>query len=181
MQWRNSNTRWGWMAILLHWLTAGVVIGLFLLGDWMVELTYYDPWYKTAPWLHKSSGVLLFVLTVARLLWRSGTPSPAPLASHTPLERRAASTVHHLLYLLLVAVMLSGYLISSADGRGIEVFGWFEVPATLHGIAQQEEIAGTIHRLLTYTLIAVALLHALAALKHHFFDKDRTLKRMLGL
>ena len=78
----------------------------------------------------------------------------------------------------MAAIMLSGYLISTADGRAIEVFSWFEVPATLSDIDGQEDIAGDIHEILAWTLIVLVALHALAALKHHFIDKDTTLKRM---
>ena len=106
---------------------------------------------------------------------------PDPLPSHHGWERTIARTVHGLLYVLLISVMVFGYLISTADGRAIEVFGWFSVPATLHGIDKQEDIAGVIHLSLAITLISLVVLHALAAFKHHVIDKDRTLKRMLGL
>jgi len=115
-----------------------------------------------------------------RLLWRLYSPPPSPLASHTPLERRAAHAVHLLLYGLLFALMLSGYLISTADGRGLEVFGLFTLPATLTAIPRQEDVAGAVHLTLAWLLIGLAALHALAALKHHLFDRDRTLRRMLG-
>jgi cytochrome b561 len=82
------------------------------------------------------------------------------------------------MYLLLTALMISGYLISTADGRGIAVFDWFEVPATLHGLEAQEDIAGEIHELLAFTLVGLSLAHAGAALKHHFINRDRTLTRM---
>lgn len=95
-------------------------------------------------------------------------------------EQRAASLAHGLLYVLLFAVMAAGYLISTADGRAIEVFGLFEVPATITGIEEQEDMAGEVHLVLAITLISLASGHALAALKHHFIDRDRTLKRMLG-
>jgi cytochrome b561 len=84
------------------------------------------------------------------------------------------------LYLGLFGVMISGYLISTADGRGIEVFGLFSVPATLTGIPQQEDIAGAIHEYLAWGLVIFAALHGLAALKHHFIDRDSTLLRMFG-
>jgi cytochrome b561 len=97
------------------------------------------------------------------------------------LERLLASSAHALLYVLLFAVMLAGYLISTADGRAIDVFGLFSVPATLTAIENQEDIAGEIHLVLAIVLVSLAAVHALAALKHHFIDRDRTLKRMLGL
>ncbi len=181
MKWHNSSSQWGWLAITIHWITAVTVFGMFALGVWMVDLTYYDGWYRKGPALHKSIGITLFLLTLLRLLWRLKNITPDALATHKTWERKAAGAVHILLYLLLFMVMISGYLISTADGRGIELFGLFEIPATLHGIEQQEDIAGLIHLILASTLIGTLLLHAGAALKHHFVDRDRTLKRMLGL
>jgi cytochrome b561 len=115
-----------------------------------------------------------------RVLWRLLNPAPAPLASHGRLTRLASKLGHGVLYLGLFGVMISGYLISTADGRGIEVFGLFSVPATLTGIAQQEDIAGAIHEYLAWGLVIFAGLHGLAALKHHFIDRDSTLLRMFG-
>jgi cytochrome b561 len=76
--------------------------------------------------------------------------------------------------------MVAGYLISTADGRPIEVFGLFNVPATLHGLADQEDIAGEVHEIFAWVLILLAGVHALAALKHHFINRDSTLIKMLG-
>lgn len=178
--WRNSDRRWGLVAVGLHWTMALAVIGLFALGLWMTSLSYYDPWYKQGPSIHKAIGVLLFIALVVRLVWRWVDHTPAPLPSHTPLERKGAHGAHLALYIGLVAVMVSGYLISTADGRGVDVFGLFEVPATLSGLKNQEDVAGTVHLWLASGLIGLAVLHAGAAIKHHVFDKDATLKRMLG-
>ncbi len=79
-----------------------------------------------------------------------------------------------------LAVIVAGYLISTADGEPISVFGWFSVPATLSGLPDQADVAGEIHLYLAWALVVFAVLHALAALKHHFVDRDPTLKRMLG-
>jgi cytochrome b561 len=178
--WRNTNQAYGIIAIALHWLVAVVVLVLFALGLWMVDLTYYDTWYRTAPSIHKGVGVLLFLVLVLRLFWRLVNPKPAPEPSLNRFERLASGAVHGLLYLLLFAVMTSGYLISTADGRGIDVFGLFQVPATLTGIPNQADLAGDVHLALAITVLVLAAIHALAALKHHFIDRDRTLMRMLG-
>ena len=177
MLWRNTESRFGWVAIGLHWLTAITVFGLFGLGLWMVELSYYDDWYRQAPALHKSVGILLFAGLVLRLIWRSLNPAPAPLGK--AWERRSAAVVHRLMLALLLLLMVAGYLISTADGRPIAVFGAFEVPATLHGIDGQEDWAGWFHRWLAYGLMALVALHAGAAIKHQFIDRDGTLRRML--
>lgn len=180
MQLRNSDIRFGSIAIALHWLVAVTVTGLFALGWWMTELNYYSPWYQSAPWWHKSIGLTLALVVVARIVWRLISPPPAPLDTHTQTEVRAAKAAHLLLYLLLFIIFVSGYLISTADGRPIEVFGWFAVPATLTAIPQQEDIAGWVHWIVACVLMGLAGLHAAAALKHHFIDRDRTLLRILG-
>jgi cytochrome b561 len=76
--------------------------------------------------------------------------------------------------------MISGYLISTADGRPISVFGWFEVPALITGIPNQEDRAGDVHFYAAWALVILAALHALAAFKHHLIDRDDTLRRMFG-
>ncbi len=180
MQWRNSSLRFGLVSVVLHWLVALTVFGMFGLGLWMRTLDYYSPWYRTAPDIHKSVGILLLLVMLLRLLWRFLSPPPAPLANHSPLTRLGSRAGHALLYLGLFALLVSGYLISTADGRPIEVFGWFQVPALITGIPDQEDLAGEIHEYLAWGLVGLAVVHALAALKHHFIDRDATLRRMLG-
>lgn len=180
MQWTNNNNRFGIVAIALHWLVAIVVIGLFALGWWMTELDYYSVWYQTAPWWHKSIGLTLTLVVLLRIVWRLLNPPPTPLPTHTPVEVRVAKIAHLLLYLLLLIAFISGYLITTADGRPIEVFGWFAVPATVTSIPNQEDIAGWVHWIVACLLMGLAGLHATAALKHHFIDRDRSLLRILG-
>jgi len=178
--WVNSKNHWSVITITIHWISALTILGMFGLGLWMVELEYYDAWYRKAPELHKSIGVLLFILTVIRLLWRGFNRNPLPLDSHSRNERKVATALHHLLYMLLIAIMLSGYLISTADGRSVTVFNSFQIPATIHGIEHQEDVAGVVHLWLAISLISLTVIHASAAIKHHFIDHDRTLKRMFG-
>ena len=180
MNWKNTSSAWGLSSILIHWFSALIVFALFALGLWMVELTYYDSWYTKAPNIHKSVGIILFFLTLGRIIWRYISVPPQHLEGHTIKERKAATIVHRLLYVLLFLIMLSGYLISTADGRAISVFGWIDIPATISGIDKQEDIAGTVHFVLAISLIGLVVLHALGALKHHIVNKDNTLRRMLG-
>lgn len=176
----NTQTHYGYISMFLHWLSALTIIGLFALGYYMVDLTYYHEWYKTAPELHKSIGALLFILMIIRLLWRKKQLTPSPLASHSNVERKAGKLIHSVLYVLIFIIMITGYLISTADGRGIDVFKLFTIPSLGSFIENQEDIAGLVHQWLAYLLITLSLLHALAALKHHFIDKDNTLNRMIG-
>lgn len=178
--WRNTDDGYGLVAVVLHWLVAVVVVGLFALGLWMVELTYYDAWYRLSTDIHKGVGILLFYVVLARLGWRLVNPRPAPEPTHSRLERVAAAVTHVLFYVLLFAVMTAGYLISTADGRAVDVFGLFGIPATIAGLPGHADIAGDVHLALAIALIALAGIHTLAALKHHFSDRDRTLARMLG-
>lgn len=180
MQLRNSPSRYGLVSIVLHWGVAVVVFGLFGLGLWMVGLDYYSSWRHTAPELHKGIGLILLAVMLLRLVWRFVSPAPPAPSTHSALTRFAAKAGHGLLYLGLFAVMIAGYLISTADGVGIPVFGLFEVPALLSNLPDQADVAGEVHFYLAWGLVIFAGLHGLAALKHHFIDRDATLSRMLG-
>jgi len=178
--WRNTDSTYGMIAIVLHWVVAIIVINQFILGLWMVDLDYYDAWYRRAPELHKSIGVTLFLIMVFRLIWRWVNKKPQPIPGKPWLKERIVRIVHSMLYFLIFFVMLSGYLISTADGRPIEVFGMVNIPATLTGIEKQEDIAGNVHLILAIALISLSSFHAMAALKHHFINRDKTLIRMFG-
>lgn len=177
MSWKNTASGYGWIHIGLHWVMAVMIAVLLPLGLWMTSLDYYDPWYKKGPDLHRAIGVILGLVLMARIAWRLGNPVPETLGA-TGIEKRLASATHLLLYLLSVMLVTSGYLISTADGRAVDVFGWFEIPATLYGMDGQEDIAGDIHFVLAMILLTLVGLHAGAALRHHFILKDDTLRRM---
>ncbi|MEO3679937.1 cytochrome b [Rheinheimera fenheensis] len=177
---KNTPTHYGLVSVTVHWLVALTVFGLFALGFWMVDLSYYSSWYRTAPHWHKSIGILLTLVMLFRLGWRLISPPPSPLATHKRWERLAAKTVQLALYLGIGLLIISGYLISTEDGRPIAVFDWFEVPALGALFHRQADIAGAIHEYTAYGLISLALLHGLAAVKHHIIDKDSTLRRMFG-
>lgn len=175
----SENKGYSWTSILLHWLVAVMVIGLFASGFWMVDLSYYSSWYRTAPFWHKSVGVLLLSLMLYRLLFRIIKGTAEPLSSHSKTIQLASHLTHLTLYGLVFLIICSGYLISTADGRPIDVFGLFNLPSVGELFAEQADKAGLVHKFAAYGLIALAVLHAAAAFKHHFFDKDNTLKRML--
>ncbi len=183
MNWRPSREGYGVVGVALHWVMAAIVIGMFVLGEFMTGLDYTHPWYRAAPELHKSFGLLVFALLAFRFLWRSLWrsfdlwPVPVPMPAW---ERVVALVVHRLFYILILALVVCGYLVPIADGRGIDFFGLFEVPALISGHDGQEDIAGEAHHLLAWAVMALVVLHAMAAMKHHFIEKDETLRRMLG-
>lgn len=185
MKLKNSADGFGLIAILLHWLMALVIVALFVVGTYMVDLDYYDNNYHIAPWWHKSFGLLIGLLLVFRILWRLINPKVNELSilgqapSYKPLEINLAKAMQYLLYVLIMICCISGYLISTADDVGVSLFDWFEFPALISHGEQQAELAGEIHEYSTLALIILASLHALAALKHHFVDKDKTLIRIL--
>ena len=174
---KNNSKGYGWIAIMLHWLMAVGIFSLFGLGLYMVELSYYDPWYRDSLELHKSLGVVLLLVLFFRLVWRWSNTSPE--ISGSLAEKKMAHVGHKALYAIMLVLMITGYLISTADGRAISVFGLVDLPAISFSFENQEDTAGEIHWLLAWGLILMAALHALAALKHHFINKDGTLNKML--
>jgi cytochrome b561 len=173
---RDTAEGYGLVSRLFHWLMAIAIVAMFALGLWMVRLDYYSPYYNSAPDLHRSVGMVLLATLVVRWIWRAANPKPQA-DTLSPLEQKASYAVHWGFYVLLLALMISGYLISTPDGQPISVFGWFSVPA-IFKMPGLESRAGTVHRILAYATIALAVVHTLAALKHHVVDKSQILRRM---
>ena len=178
MQLLNTKDGYGWANIVLHWLMALLLFGQFGVGLYMTGLTYYDPLYTALPWWHKSFGLVFAFLLIIRLFLRAKTTSPEHNPLHKVWEITVATLTHRLLYVVMFIIVISGYLISTADGRGIEVFGWFTIPATLSDIENQEDIAGIVHLYASWFIITLVALHAAGAIKHQWVDRDSTLIRM---
>lgn len=179
VMWKNNSQQYGLVSKLLHWLSALSVLVLFASGYWMVDLDYSSEWYIRAPHWHESLGVLIIIVSLFRLFWRRVSGKPDVIPSHKPFEVKGSSIVVFLLYLTLFSVLISGFVITSANEQAIAVFNWFNITPLLLPIKNQEDIAGELHEYLAYWLIFFVAVHALGALKHHFIDKDPTLKRMI--
>lgn len=179
MNFTNTSNSYGLVSRVIHWLMAALIVGLFSVGLYMTSLGYYDALYHTLPWWHKSIGLSVFALLIFRLLWKVLNPLPEPLATHSSFEKKAASITHKAFYLLISLIAISGYFISTAKGKGISFFDWLEIPALIEPFTDQADRSGVVHLWLAYLLAAFVLLHAAGALKHHFIDKDKTLKRMI--
>ncbi len=176
---KDMDSRYGSVSIALHWVMGLAIFTMFGLGVWMRTLDYYDAWYNRAPALHKSAGMLLLFLLLLRMAWRLVNRHPALIGR--AWERLAATIMHRTQYGLMCVVMVTGYLIPTAEGKGISVFGWFVVPALFEFGKHQADLIGFVHKYSAWALVVLAALHAAAALKHHFVDRDATLVRMLGL
>jgi cytochrome b561 len=176
---RPNAERWGAVSQSLHWLIMLLIFGLAVVGLTMGELPktpkYF--WVYTA---HKSTGITVLVLVIARLAWRlyAGAPRPVP---NTPAWQHAVATVTHvLLYAIMFAMPLSGWLYDSASGlRPFKFFGLFNMPKLVAPDETIRAVAHGIHEWGLYVLILLVAMHAGAALYHHIFQGDATLARML--
>ena len=175
----NDNAHYGIVTKSLHWLIAISMFGLIGLGWYMVDLSYYDRWYNASLSLHRSFGVLVFILGFCMLLWKWISPSPQLDIQIPAWQKHAAKLVQRILLLLVLAIPLTGFLVSTSAGKPVDVFGWFEVPVLIQlGGAWRERVIDA-HYYLSYAVGGIALGHALAALKHQFINRDGTLMRML--
>lgn len=173
------STHYTTTAKALHWGMAVLIIGLFALGLYMTGLSLSPTKLQLYSW-HKWLGVTVGLLVMVRLAWR-WTHQPPALPAHMPaLERWAAHAGHALLYVLMVAIPLSGWLMSSA--KGFQTVWWGVLP--LPDLVGKDKVLGnqlqTLHMALNWLLMAVLLGHVGAALKHHFVNRDDVLTRMLA-
>jgi len=175
---RNRADRWGAVSIGLHWLTFVLILGLAPVGYLMQELPN-SPFKVKVFMLHKSFGLTVLALTGLRLLWRlfAGAPTPVP---NTPRWQDAiAKLTHGLMYALLLLIPLSGWWFNSAAGFPLKWFGLFSLPKLGAYDPNVKELAAQRHGDLFLILAVVVVLHAAAALWHHYRQRDRTLQRML--
>ncbi len=175
---RNSAQAYGLIHKAFHWLMAAAIIGMFALGLWMEDLPLGPEkfsWYG----LHKSIGATLIAAVFLRFIWRQLNAVPTLPESMKWHERMGAHLGHWGLYGLMFILPVSGWLMSSAAGFPVSVFGWFTLPDLIAADKDLAELLGEAHELLAFAIIGLAAIHASAALMHHFIKKDNVLKRML--
>ena len=165
-------------AILLHWLIFALIACSFPLAVYMADLPLSPQKLKFVSW-HKWIGVTVFLLAIARVAWRLRHPAPAPPPAMPAWQRHVAGATHVLLYALIVVIPLSGWLMSSAFGVPTVYLGLVQLPDLLARDKALAEQFKLVHLALNYTLLAVVVIHAVAALKHHLVDRDDVLTRML--
>ncbi len=176
---RNTATQFGLVSKCLHWSMALLIIALIVLGWLMVGMDYYNPWATPALDYHKALGMLVLILCLLRLAWLLCSITPAESLSLKQWERFLAKSVHRIFYLLMLLIPISGYVISTSLGAGIDIWGYFEFPALFTIGDGVKDWAIAWHFYLAYFIAVLLLLHTLAAFKHQFIDKDGTLKKML--
>lgn len=164
-------------AIGFHWGLALAITASFVFGSYMVDLPFSPSRVRQYNW-HKWAGITILALSALRLLWRLSHQPPA-LPHHIPVwQQRAAQAAHLALYLLFFAAPLAGWAYSSAAGFPVVYFGLLPLPDWVPRSAELAAILKLVHRILTYSLAALVVLHVLAALKHQWLDRDRLLSRM---
>jgi cytochrome b561 len=174
---RVASHRYTAVAILLHWLVALLILGSFVVGTYMVNLDL-SPWkLKVYSW-HKWTGVTIFLLVAIRLAWRVTHQPPALPAATPEWQRHAAAIAHALLYLLMLAVPLSGWVMSSAGGFPVVYFGVLQLPDLVAKDKELFELMKSVHFALNKALLALVVLHVAAAIKHHYVDRDDVFARM---
>jgi cytochrome b561 len=165
-------------AIGLHWWIALLIFIAFPLGIYMHDLPFSPTKLKLFSW-HKWLGVTVFLFVVVRIYWRLRNSPPDLPDSIAPWQKRVTHVAHGLLYLLMVAIPLSGWLMSSAKGFQTVWFGVLPIPDLLGKDKELGNLLVTVHQTLNFSFLALLILHILAVLKHHFIDKDMILRRML--
>lgn len=166
------------VAIGLHWIIALAILGTFALGLYMHELPLSPAKLKLFSY-HKWIGVTIFALVLFRLAWRLGHRPPPPPPSMPAWQHHAAAAAHVALYLLTLAIPVSGWLMSSASGFQVVYLGILPIPDLLGKDKVLAEQLKEAHKFLNIVMFAVVVLHVAAALKHHLMDRDEVLARML--
>lgn len=178
----NEPHRWGLVARALHWTAAALVVTMLVLGwasEWEEQRDRSFMLIRT----HFQFGVVLFGLMILRLLWRLARAAPAPPSAEPPWRAHTAATVHAALYLLLLTMPVSGYIIWIHMKAPMDVFGLFDLPRLFTPPVEDETLragAWYVHYFSGWILVALIGLHISAALWHEFVARNRILRRMLG-
>jgi len=177
---KNTRNAYGLVAQALHWLVVAGITAQFVWA-WRIDRTDSIRAEFALVNQHKSIGMTVLALVVVRLLWRAfNRPPPFP-SSMSAWERLSAATAHWMLYALILAMPLSGWIYTSAAGFGPEFFGLVDIPALVGQNERLEDLFGAVHEWLAICILALVAIHVLAALRHQFVLKDGLLKRMLPL
>jgi cytochrome b561 len=175
---RNDADSWGAPAKLFHWVMAALILAQIALGvmaaSWRVSPTKLELFF----W-HKSTGMLILALVALRLLWRLANPTPALPAGMPAWERAAAQLSHGLLYVLMIALPITGWIVNSASNIPFRIFWLIPLPAIVAPDKPTADLVALVHGGLFALLALVLVAHIGAALRHHFVKRNTVLERML--
>jgi cytochrome b561 len=177
MPFRNTTRSWGSLSKAFHWLIVLLIINQWWIAERADDLKGLAK--LEALGTHKSFGMTILMLAVLRLLWRLMNPTPELTSETKPWERALARISHVSLYVLIFAMPLTGWMMSSAKNYPVSWFKMFQFPDLVAPAEQTFHQMLDLHHLLFKVLVGVALLHVAGALKHHFIDRNDVLKRML--
>jgi cytochrome b561 len=178
MTFHNTTRSWGALSKTLHWLIVLLILNQWVIAARAEALPLGAAKLQALAW-HKSFGMTILALAVIRLVWRWLNPVPTLDGMAKGWERLLAHLSHLLLYGLIFAMPLTGWLMSSARNFPVSWFGLFQFPDVISPDKSTFELMHDLHHTLFAALVIVALLHVAGALKHHFIDKNDVLKRML--
>lgn len=175
---RNTPEHWGGIAKSFHWVMAVLIIGLMILG-WVAEGWSLSPTkVKLFVW-HKSLGIVILSLAVLRLIWRAFNPPPALPGAVPRFERLAARLSHAALYVVMIVMPLSGWIINSAADFPLKLFWLLRLPHIVEPSERVQDFAETVHLTLFWLFALLLVVHISAALRHHFAPRNEILTRML--
>lgn len=181
-----AQNRYSTGAIVLHWLIALAIIGNWLLAQYAERLEHQklEAQHEAAMGTHFALGITVLVLSVLRIVWRLAYAQPGPNPAHKPWERRLASVIHKLFYILIIALPFTGYMMLQAyyGGQPVSMFGLFDFPG--FPMTKNEGTSGVfseLHEVFATAMVVLFVLHVAGALKHHFADRDDTMSRMSPL
>jgi cytochrome b561 len=178
MNFRNTTRAWGVLSKTFHWLIVLLIITQWLIAERADDMPNGLAKLQTLAW-HKSIGITVLMLAILRLVWRWLNPVPSLEGMAKPWERMLAGLSHVLLYTLIFAMPLTGWMMSSARNFPVSWFRLFQLPDLVAPSDQLFHQMLDLHHLLFKVLLVVALLHVLGAAKHHLIDRNDVLKRML--
>jgi cytochrome b561 len=179
----NSENRYGLVSRGLHSLMMIMVIGMIVIGMYMTEIDKTDDLRKTLFAMHISTGVLVLVLAVVRVVWLKFSPAPKLPLGLTNWEKMLTTVVKSLMYLLMLAIPIAGYLMVNTKGFDVGFYGLFNLPSLLSENHDLHELFEEMHEFFAYFLVFLVLLHVAGSLKHRFLDTGPDLdvmKRMFG-
>jgi cytochrome b561 len=176
MNLNDSNQHWGWPGKVFHWLSAVLIIIQIPLGFYCNKMKLSPLKLDLFVW-HKSIGFVILLLVISRVLWRISRSAPTA-APDTAILMMLAKTAHGLLYVLLILLPISGWIISSAANIPISLFWLVELPAITGPDEALKDVAGMVHRTCVVVLLALLTLHIGGALRHHYILRDNILRRL---